>query len=101
MTVGGSAEGRGVVAAANYEARISDMEEVLRAWLVELVVQVAWRLGRHDIKARAVELKARFADLQTISRSLTLTEPTNIRQELLAAGVELLTKRLPFASEAS
>ncbi len=73
---------------------IADME-VLRAWLVDLVEQVARRLRRHDIKGRTVVLKVRFADFKTISRSLTLAEPTNITQELLDAGVELLTTRLP------
>lgn len=73
---------------------IADMD-VLRAWLVELVEQVARRLRRQDIKGRTVELKVRFADFKTISRSLTLAGPTNITQELLDAGVELLTKRLP------
>ncbi len=73
---------------------IDDMD-VLRAWLVGLVEQVARRLRRHDMKGSTVELKVRFADFKTISRSLTLTEPTNITQELLEAGVELLTKRLP------
>ena len=73
---------------------IADMD-VLRAWLVELVEQVARRLRHHDIKGSIVELKVRFADFQTITRSLTLAVPTNITQELLAAGVELLTQRLP------
>ncbi len=73
---------------------IADLE-VLRAWLVDLVEQVARRLRRHDIKGRTVELKVRFADFKTISRSLTLAQPTNITQELLEAGVELLTTRLP------
>ena len=73
---------------------IADME-VLRAWLVELVEQVARRLRRLDIKGRTVELKVRFADFQTITRSLTLAVPTNITQELLTAGLELLTQRLP------
>ena len=73
---------------------IADME-VLRAWLVELVEQVARRLRQHDIKGRTVELKVRFADFQTITRSMSLAEPTNITRELLDAGVELLTKHLP------
>lgn len=73
---------------------IVDMD-VLRAWLVDLVEQVARRLRQHDIKGRMVELKVRFADFQTITRSLTLTEPTSITRELLEAAVELLTKRLP------
>ncbi len=37
----------------------------------------------------------RFADFTSISRSLTLAEPTNITHELLEAGIELLTRRLP------
>ncbi len=73
---------------------IADME-VLRAWLVDLVEQVARRLRRHDLKGRTVELKVRFADFTTISRSMTLAGPTNITQELLGAGLELLTQRLP------
>ena len=73
---------------------IADME-VLRAWLVELVEQVARRLRQHDIKGRTVELKVRFADFQTITRSMTLAESTSITRELLDAGVELLTKHLP------
>ena len=73
---------------------ISDME-VLRTWLLDLVEQVGRRLRHHDLKGGTVELKVRFADFKTISRSLTLPEPTNITQELLDAGVELLTKRLP------
>jgi DNA polymerase-4 len=73
---------------------IADLE-VLHAWLVELVVQVARRLRRHNTKARAVELKVRFADFTTISRSLTLPQPTHLTQELLDAAIELLANRLP------
>ena len=70
-------------------------DEILRAWLVELVEQVARRLRRHDIQGRSVELKVRLADFTTLTRSLTLTCPTNVTQELLDAGLELLTTRLP------
>jgi DNA polymerase IV len=73
---------------------IADLE-VLRAWLTELAEQVARRLRRHALKGRTVELKVRFADFQTITRSLTLPEPTNITQELLHAGGELLATKLP------
>lgn len=69
--------------------------ELLRAWLVELVEQVARRLRRHGLQGRTVELKVRYADFKTISRSLTLPEPSHATQELLAAGIELLTQRLP------
>ena len=72
--------------------------DVLRAWLTELAEQVARRLRRHALKGRTVELKVRFADFQTITRSLTLPEPTNITQELLQAGAELLATKLPQES---
>jgi DNA polymerase-4 len=73
---------------------IADMD-VLRAWLVDLVEQVARRLRLHDLRGRTVDIKVRFADFKTISRSLTLDAPTNSTQELLDAGLELLTSRLP------
>lgn len=66
--------------------------DVLQAWLVELAEQVAQRLRRHQLKGRTVDLKVRFADFRTITRSMTLSEPTDITQELLQAGAELLRK---------
>lgn len=53
------------------------------------------KIAAHGLKGRTIELKVRFADFKTISRSLTLAEPTNVTQELLDAGIELLTQRLP------
>ena len=73
---------------------IADLD-VLRAILMGLVAQVARRLRCHALQGRTVELKVRFADFKTITRSLTLAASTNITQELLEAGVELLTTRLP------
>jgi DNA polymerase IV len=87
-------EAKSISNETTFATDISD-PEILRAWLVELVEQVARRLRRHDIKGRTIELKVRFADFKTITRSLTLAAPTNVTQELLDAGVELLTKRLP------
>jgi DNA polymerase-4 len=68
--------------------------DMLRAWLVDLVEQVARRLRHHELRGRTVDIKVRFADFKTISRSLTLDDPTNSTQELLEAGLELLTNRL-------
>jgi len=87
-------EAKSISNETTFAADISGME-VLRAWLVELVDQVARRLRRHDLKGRTVELKVRFADFKTISRSLTLAVPSSVTQVLLDAGLELLTKRLP------
>jgi DNA polymerase-4 len=87
-------EAKSISNETTFAADIDDLE-VLRAWLLELVDQVARRLRRHHLKGRTVELKVRFADFQTISRSITLAAPTDITQELCQAAVELLTTRLP------
>ncbi len=87
-------EAKSISHETTFAADIADAES-LRAWLVDLVEQVARRLRRHAIEGRSVELKVRFADFTTITRSLTLSRPTNVTQELLDAGLELLTKRLP------
>ena len=72
--------------------------EVLRAWLLELVEQVARRLRRHALRARTVELKVRFSDFRTITRSQTLPEPTNVTAELWQAATAILDARLPRPS---
>jgi DNA polymerase-4 len=87
-------EARSLSHETTFPEDIADVE-ILRGLLVGFVEQVARRLRRHDLKGRTAELKVRFADFTTISRSLTLPEPTHATQELLAAGLELLTNRLP------
>ena len=87
-------EAKSISHETTFAADIDDGEELL-AWLTELAEQVARRLRQHSLKGRTVDLKVRFADFRTITRALTLPEPTNITQELLAAGRELLTTRLP------
>ena len=67
----------------------------LKSWLVTLVEQVSRRLRNHERMGRTIELKIRFSDFKSMSRSLTLDRSTNITSELLAAGLELLCKRLP------
>src|SRR5712692_2862716 len=69
--------------------------DVLREWLMEQTEQVARRLRRHQLVGRTVQLKIRFQDFSTITRSQTLSEPTNITQEIWQAAAKLLTSRLP------
>jgi DNA polymerase IV len=69
--------------------------ELLRACLAELVEQVGRRLRRHRRRCRTIELKIRFADFRTVTRSATLSEATDVTQELLRVGVGLLTDNLP------
>jgi DNA polymerase-4 len=72
---------------------ISD-REVLRSWLLELTEQVGYRLRRHGLRGKVVQIKVRFSDFQTITRSKTLPEPTNSTQALWETAAELLSTRL-------
>lgn len=58
--------------------------------LVEQVEQVARRLRRAGLKARTVTLKLRTGDFVTRTRSATLSEATNLTEELLDAARKLL-----------
>jgi DNA polymerase IV len=69
--------------------------ELLRSCLAELVEQVGRRLRRHGRRCRTIELKIRFADFRTVTRSATLPEATDVTQELLRGAVQLLTDNLP------
>ena len=72
-----------------------DDKEALRAWLLELTEQVARRLRRHTLRGRTVEIKVRFADFHTVTRSRKLPEPTNSTSDLWKAASELFNTRLP------
>jgi DNA polymerase-4 len=72
-----------------------DDAEALRAWLLELTEQVARRLRRHALRGRTVEIKVRFADFRTITRSRKLPESTSSMNDLWEAAIELFNSRLP------
>lgn len=69
--------------------------EVLRAWLLELAEQVAYRLRRNRLRGRTINLKLRFSDFRTITRAHTLPEATDISHEIWTAVGALLTAALP------
>jgi DNA polymerase-4 len=73
---------------------ISDFE-TLRGWMMELTDQVARRLRRHERQGKTVQIKVRFSDFRTITRSRTLSHPTDVTQELWNAAGELLSQALP------
>lgn len=68
--------------------------EVLEAWAIELMGQVGRRLRRQEIKGRTVQIKLRYSDFHTITRAITLSEPTNISKSLIDAANDLIVKEL-------
>lgn len=69
--------------------------EILQSWLQELTEQVARRLRRSGLRGRTVQLKLRFADFRTITRSQTLPQSTNSTDELWHAATTLFQQSLP------
>ncbi len=64
----------------------------LHAEAVRMADRVAARLREADRVARTVQLKLRFGDFRTITRSRTLPEPTELASEIAATAVELLER---------
>jgi DNA polymerase-4 len=62
---------------------VDDAEEV-RAQLLYLSDRVGARLRRAGLVGRTVQLKIRFADFSTITRSRTLPDPTDVSGEIYA-----------------
>jgi DNA polymerase-4 len=58
--------------------------------LVGLADGVASRLRAAQVSARTVQLKVRFGDFTTVTRSRTLAEPTDLAADLLRVARELL-----------
>ena len=70
-------------------------KEILRTRLLELTDLVGQRLRRHRLVGRTVQLKLRYWDFSTITRSTTLPAPTNVTNELWACASSLLEDKLP------
>ena len=58
--------------------------------LVRFAERVAARLRDHQLVARTVQLKARYADFRTVTRSRTLPDPTDLADDLARVGRTLL-----------
>ncbi|MGE4606348.1 MAG: DNA polymerase IV, partial [Myxococcota bacterium] len=69
--------------------------QALRASLLALTEQVARRLRRHSLRGRTVEIKVRFADFRTITRSRKLAVSTSRTSDLWDAAIELFSTRVP------
>ena len=78
---------------------ISD-PDILRSVLLSLTEQVAWRIRRHKLRGRSVQLKLRFADFHTITRAQSLQTPSDSTHELWDTVSKLLDKAISGQSPA-
>ena len=66
--------------------------EDLRRELLGQAEKVAARLRRHGLEGRTLTVKVRFDDFETLTRRLTLPEPSANGMTLYRAGIELLQR---------
>ena len=74
-----------------FEHDVSD-EELLYRTLRHLVEGVGRRLRQAGVRGNTVRLKLRWADFTTITRQVTLEEPTDLDAEIVAAAIKLFDK---------
>jgi len=74
-----------------YDDDISDVDEVRRRLLV-LAERLADRLHGAGLAGRTLQLKVRFADFTTVTRSLTLAAPTDVGRDLFHGAVHQLDR---------
>lgn len=86
-------EARSVSHETTFADDVSD-PGILRMWLLDLADQVTARCRRLDMEGRTVSIKVRFNTFRTITRSHTLTRPTNLTRDVREAADELFANRL-------
>jgi DNA polymerase-4 len=87
-------EAKSISNETTFAVDISD-RRVMRDWLHALTEQVAWRLRAHELKGRTVQIKVRFSDFTTLTRSYSLEDVTDITAEIWRAVQTLFDERLP------
>jgi len=70
-------------------------EATLRRTLLHLSESVGHRLRRAELQGSTVKLKLRWADFTTITRQVTLPEPTNQDNAIYAAAQQLFEQAWP------
>jgi DNA polymerase IV len=68
---------------------------VLKETLLELAVDVGKYLRRKHLRGSTIKLKLRWTDFTTLTRQLTLPEPTDSDDTIYAAGLRLLEAHRP------
>ncbi len=68
--------------------------DTLRAVLLDLTEQVAWRLRRHGKRGRSVRLKLRFDDFRTVTRAHSLRDASDATQVIWHTVLRLLDREL-------
>ena len=66
--------------------------ELIRKKLVYLCEKVGYRLRKKDLKGKTIHLKLRYDNFSTITRNLTLSQPTNQTRQIVDVILDLFEK---------
>ncbi len=81
-------EAKSVSNETTFDKDISD-PSVLRATIKDLATQVAYRLRKHEMSALTVRIKLRWPDFTTLTRQISLSQPTSQDNVIFTAAFEL------------
>ncbi|MCA9003692.1 MAG: DNA polymerase IV [Planctomycetaceae bacterium] len=70
-------------------------QEILRTVLISLVEDVARRLRKNKLRGKTIQLKIRYDDFSTFTRSITISQPTDLTREIEQSALLMLEQKLP------
>ncbi len=76
---------------STYDEDLTDRKAIEKEIAIHADI-VAQRLRKHDLFARTISLKVRFASFKTVMRSLSLDEGTNLQEDIDRAALTLLSR---------
>lgn len=79
---------------STYDEDLTDKKQIEKEIAMHADI-VAQRLRKHKLFTRTISLKVRFASFQTVMRSLSLDEGTNLQEDIHRAALALLS-RIPI-----
>jgi DNA polymerase-4 len=85
------AQPKSISAEQTFQTDIFDSDKLL-ATLLDQVEEVSTRLRNHELSAKTITLKLRYADFKTITRSRTLNEPADTTDELWHTAKNIFKK---------
>jgi nucleotidyltransferase/DNA polymerase involved in DNA repair len=86
-------EAKSISEERTYREDLTDPDDIDRALLARSE-GIAWELRRKKLQARTVHIKVRTGDFTTWTRSLTLSDPTDLAEGIVRAARDLYRERI-------
>ncbi len=77
-----------------FSSDVNDLE-ILRIILMDLVEDVSRRLRQNKLRGKTIQLKIRYDDFSTFTRSTTVSQPTDLTREIEQSALLMLDQKLP------